>query len=248
MARKLTSKQRKARKRASYIRSEYYKNFDALDYLRNFVKVKDIQIPNKITNASLKAIRKEYKKAKARAKAYKERGVYTNISTGEDFIKLPSKEEMASRTRKAYGQGYRKYRAEPEQAPADFDPNAQYIDELKEKIRAIEAQEKIDEYKQKIGDVTYLEETVGYNRKKKETFDARTLPKFEKAKQAWENMIDLAVEKFGVERAAQAFAQSPHMQKIDDLSKKYAYEIIDEINDNVLPWMVAGIAYEVSHL
>ena len=33
---KLTSKQRKARKRAAYIRAEYYKNYDALDYLRSF--------------------------------------------------------------------------------------------------------------------------------------------------------------------------------------------------------------------
>lgn len=230
MARKLSSKQRKARKRASYIRSEYYKNFDALDYLRNFGKVKDIQIPNKITKASLKAIRKVYKEAKASIE--KENSLYINVSTAEEFTKLPTKVEMAKATREAYGQEYRKYRAEPEEAPAGFDPNQQYIDELKEKIRAVE----------------YAEETVGYNRKKKETFDARTLPKFEKAKDDWENMIDLAVEKFGVERAAQAFAQSPHMQKIDDLSKKYAYEIIDEINDNVLPWMVAGIAYEVSHL
>ena len=30
---KLTARQRKARKRAAYIRAEYYKNFDALEYL-----------------------------------------------------------------------------------------------------------------------------------------------------------------------------------------------------------------------
>ena len=94
----------------------------------------------------------------------------------------------------------------------------------------------------------YAEETVGYNRKKKETFDAKTLPKFEKAKQDWEAMIDQAVSKFGTERAAQALAQSPHVQKIDDLQMKYAYEIIDEINDEVLPWMVASVAYEVANL
>ena len=41
--RKLTATQRKARKRAAYIRSEYYKNFDAIDYLRDFAKVKNIK-------------------------------------------------------------------------------------------------------------------------------------------------------------------------------------------------------------
>ena len=91
MARKLSSKQRKAHKRASYIRSEYYKNFDALDYLRNFGKVKDIKIPNKITKASLKAIRKAYKEAKANLP--KTDGFYVDYSTGEILTKLPTKEE-----------------------------------------------------------------------------------------------------------------------------------------------------------
>ena len=65
---KLTSKQRKARKRAAYIRAEYYKNYDALDYLRIFAKVKDVKIPSKITKKSLESIRKIYKQAKAEAK------------------------------------------------------------------------------------------------------------------------------------------------------------------------------------
>ena len=231
MARKLTSKQRKARKRASYIRSEYYKNFDALDYLRNFGKVKDIKIPKKITKASLKAIRKAYKEAKANLP--KTDGFYVDYSTGEILTKLPTKEEMARETRKSYGQDYRQYRAEPEPAPASFDPSQQYIDELKEKIRSM----------------GYAEQIVGYNKKKKETFDAKTLPKFEKAKQDWENMIDLAVEKFGVERAAEVLAQSPHVQKIEETQvMKYAYEITEEINESVMPWMTASIAYEVAQL
>lgn len=225
MARKLTSKQRKARKRAAYIRSEYYKNFDAIDYLRNFGKVKDIQIPNKITIASLKSIRKAYKEAKANLP--KTDGYYVNVSTGDYMTKLPTKKEMAKEVRGDYLQAYRRYRAKPEEAPFGFDPNEDYIDDIVRKIR----------------DMGYAELTVGLRNKKKETFDKSTLPKLEAAKEAWTSMIEEATEKLGTLKTAELLASSPHIQRIEELQMKYAHEITEEINESALPWLEASIAY-----
>lgn len=225
MARKLSSKQRKARKRASYIRSEYYKNFDAIDYLRNFGKVKDIKIPNKITKASLNAIRKAYKEA--RANLPKTDGYYVNASTGEYMTKLPTKEEMAKEVRAELLQAYRRYRARPEEPPLDFDPNEDYIDDMISKIR----------------NMGYAELTVGLRNKKKTTFEKSTLPKLEAAKEAWATMIEEATEKLATLKTAELLASSPHIQRIEELQMKYAHEITEEINESALPWLEASIAY-----
>lgn len=116
---KLTKAQRKARKQASYIRAEYYKNFDALDYLRDFVKVAPLDIPNKITKASLKKIRRIYKEA--RKEAEKAGAV------------LPTKREMAKAVREEPTQQYRQNRAEPEDSTG-FNPHLQYIEAVRNAI------------------------------------------------------------------------------------------------------------------
>ena len=59
MSKKLTARQRKARKRASYYKSEYRKNVQAIQFLQRFgVDMPILKEPKKITKTSLKTIRK----------------------------------------------------------------------------------------------------------------------------------------------------------------------------------------------
>ena len=119
--RRQTAAQRKAKQRAAYYRREYYKNFDALAYLESAVKIKKINIPNKITKRSVEAIRKIYNKARKEAK--------------ELGWELPTKQEMAQTVREEPTQAYRQYRAEPEE-PTEFDPDLQYLEELRDKLNS----------------------------------------------------------------------------------------------------------------
>lgn len=204
---KLTAKQRKARKRAAYIRAEYYKNYDALDYLRNFAKVKDIKIPSKITKKSLESIRKIYKKARAEAE---KTGIYVDITTGEVLTKLPTKREMVKQVREEPTQQYRRYRAQPEEAT--FNPDEQYIEEIKSKIASLSPKE----------DST--KSATNYNKNVK--------PKLEQASSDWISMIDDAIAQYGTESVANALASNGYMQRIANIEEKYAFEIIESIEDS----------------
>jgi hypothetical protein len=179
---------------------------------------------------SLKAIRRIYKETKANIKTFD--GVYVDRSTGEIFEKLPTKKEMIKQVRAEKTQAYRQYRAEPETPPPNFDP----------------AQAAIDEIIQKIRDIDYLESMVGFNKKTEKTFNKGDKPKFDKAKQDWETAIDNAIKKYGTERTAQALAADPNIQKIDELSMKYAYETTMEIEDSILPWFEASVQSALNSL
>ena len=126
MAKKLTARQRKARKQASYVKAEYYKNVDAIRYLKRFGVTAQISIPNKITKASLKAIRRIYKETRRGIKTYEGSNEYVDITTGEVFTKIPTKAEAV-----------REYRKEERGEIPRYDPDSQYIDELKNKINSL---------------------------------------------------------------------------------------------------------------
>ena len=63
MARKLSARERKARKQRSYTRYEYNLTIDALDYLNMMEAGIDYKIVSNPTKASLRKIRNMYKKA-----------------------------------------------------------------------------------------------------------------------------------------------------------------------------------------
>lgn len=123
--RKLTAKQRKARKRASYYKSEYKKNVEAIQFLQRFgIDMPIIKEPKKITKASLSAVRKIYKQTKRKIDKYD--NDYVDIITGEIYAKLPTKAEAVKIVKEEKEQGY-----------IPFDPYGQYIEDLKAKIEML---------------------------------------------------------------------------------------------------------------
>lgn len=130
MAKKLTSRQRAARKKAAYVKAEYYKNVDAIRYLERFGVTKDIKIPQKITKASLKSIRRIYKEMRAGIKPYEGTNDYVDLTTGEVLEKLPTK-----------AQAVKTYRQEQKEQAESFNPDEQYIEYLKDKIDTIQPKE-----------------------------------------------------------------------------------------------------------
>lgn len=220
---KLTAKQRKAHKRASYVRSEYFKTYDALDYLRDFTKVKDIKIPSKITMKSLKAIRKIYKETKASIDKYE--GEYVNRTTGEILEKIPTKKEMVRAIRSEPTQQYRQYRAEPQEAPATFDPDEQYLQDLKYEI------EQLNTSRQEIESLTPLRDSA----KTQENYDKNVAPRFEKAQTKLLDAIDEAIANFGAQQVAHILANNTFVERIENLKQKYTYEIEEAIESSILP-------------
>lgn len=226
MAKKLTARQKQARKQAAYRKAEYNKNVDAIKYLERLgvtVPQKALQPRERITKTTLKYIRKIYKEARSNIKKYNED--YVNTQTGEvlPITNLPTKEKMVK---------YYRHPEETASSQPNIDFDEQYLDELTQKIR----------------DIGHIEETIGYNKKTEKTFNKSTKPKFDEAKEAWASMIEQAIRQYGAQKVAEALSDSPHIQKIDELSMKYAYEITEEINDNILPWFESSISDALAEL
>lgn len=123
--RKLTAKQKKARKRASYYKSEYKKNVEAIQFLQRFgIDMPIIKEPKKITKSSLNAVRKIYEQTRRKIDKYD--NDYVDITTGEVYAKLPTKAEAVKIVKEEKEQGY-----------IPFDPYEQYIEDLKTKIEML---------------------------------------------------------------------------------------------------------------
>lgn len=200
MAKKLTARQRAAHKRASYIKAEYYKNVDAIRYLERFGVTKNIKIPNKITKKSLTAIRRIYKETRANVKTYGGTSDYVDITTGEVFTKLPTK-----------AQAVKEYRQEQKQQAEQFNPDEQFIGELKDKILMLKPLRDSDK--------------TDYN------YNKNVIPKQEKVKQDFVNAIDNAIKQYGLGIVAQVLANDDYMQRVGSMEDKYTYEIIEDITD-----------------
>lgn len=228
MARKrLTKAQKKARAHARYVRAEYYKNFDAISYLRDFTKIEDIRIPNKITSKSLTKIRKIY--AEAKKQIQKLEAGYLNLETGELLESLPTKREMVREVRAE--QPYRTSRAESEEPPADFDPDQDYIEDLRKKITELYSN------RERIDNLMPLRDS----NKTDNNYDKNVLPKFTEAQNRLLAKIDFAIKKLGVAEAAQALADNAFVQKIENIEEKYTYEIIESIDDDFIPFIDASV-------
>ena len=233
--RKQTAAQRKAKQRASYYRREYYATREALEFMKGLTgtKINIPNIPSKITKTSLKSIRKIYTEARRQAKTL-EYGGYVDVTTGEFFEKLPTKKEMVKMVRQE--QPYRKYRAEPIEAPADFDPDEQYLEELKQKILSLETAREQASTLQPQRDANKTESNYNKN----------VLPKFTAAQQRLLGSIDYAITKLGLNEAAQVLATDTFLQKIENLEEKYTHEIIESIDDSIIPLIEASVGEALS--
>ena len=202
MAKKLSARQIKARKTASYVRREYQRNVEAIKYLERFgVTMPKINTPKKITKTSLKAIRKLYKQTRSKLQPYYH-GEYVNLETGEIITKLPTKKEAA-----------RQYREEQQESyiPYTFNPDEQYIQDIKSKVNAL----------------TPLRDSD----KSEKNYQKNVVPKQQEIKATFIQAIDDAIAQYGVERVAQTLAQNQYVQKIGNLEEKYTYQIMEEIED-----------------
>lgn len=129
MARKLSARERKARKQRSYTRYEYNLTIDALDYLNMMGADIDYNIVSNPTKASLRKIRNIYKKA-------------TKELRKKNWV-VPTKREMAKAVREESTQAYRRSRArEQVEAPSTFEPETDYINDLINTITTLQGAER----------------------------------------------------------------------------------------------------------
>ena len=199
MARKLTARQRKARKRASYYKSEYKKNVEAIHFLQRFgIDMPIIKEPKKITKASLTTVRKIYEQTRRKIEKYE--GEFVDVTTGEIFTKLPTKREAVKIVREEHEQGY-----------APFNPDEQYIQELKDKINML----------------TPLRDSD----KTENNYQKNVVPKQNQVKANFLQAIDDAIAKYGTDKVAETLAKNQYMQRIANMEEKYTYEIIEDITD-----------------
>lgn len=129
MARKLSARERKARKQRSYTRYEYNLTIDALDYLNMMGADIDYNIVSNPTKASLRKIRNIYKKATKELKK-------------KNWV-VPTKREMAKVVREESTQAYRRSRAKEQvEAPSTFEPETDYINDLITTITMLQGAER----------------------------------------------------------------------------------------------------------
>lgn len=207
--RKLTAKQRKARKRASYYKSEYKKTVQAIYYIQRFGENLDMPIikePKKITKSSVQAVRKIYEQTRRKIDKFDEFS-YVDRTTGEALGKLPTKEEAAKLFREEQISDYNTGRT-------PFDPYDNYFAELKEKIDSITPRRDSD--------------------KTEANYQRNVVPIQDKIKTNFKQAIDDAIAKYGEERIANRLAGNQYMQRIANLDEKYTYEIVEDISNGDL--------------
>ena len=203
MAKKLTARQKRARKRASYYKSEYNKTVDAIRFIQRFGVDMDIPIikePKKITKTSLKTVREIYKRTRRQVERTFSDYEFVDEYTGEVYQKLPTKEEAV-----------KAYREEQREGITPFDPYEQYIEEIKDKIDSL----------------TPLRDSD----KSEKNYQKNVVPKQESIRANFKQAIDEAIAKYGQEKVAQTLAQNQYMQKIGNLEEKYTYQIIEDMTD-----------------
>ena len=206
MAKKLTARQRKARKRASYYKYEYNKTVDAIRFIQRFGVDMDIPIikePKKITKTSLKTVREIYKKTRRQIERTFSDYEFVDEYTGEVYQKLPTKKEAA-----------KAYREEQREGVTPFDPYDNYFTELKERIDSITPRRDSD--------------------KTEENYQRNVVPIQDKIKTNFKQAIDDAIAKYGEERIANRLAGNQYMQRIANLDEKYTYEIVEDISNGDL--------------
>lgn len=201
--RKLTAKQRRTRKRASYYKSEYKKTVEAIRFIQRFGVDMDIPIikePKKITKTSVKAVREIYKRTRRQVERTFSDYEFVDEYTGEVYQKLPTKEEAA-----------KAYREEQLGGSTPFDPYEQYIEDLKTKIEMLSPLRDSD--------------------KTEKNYQKNVVPKQENIKKNFLQAIDEAIAKYGQEKVAETLAQNQYMQKIGNLEEKYTYQIVEDMTD-----------------
>ena len=118
-------------------------------------------------------------------------------------------------------QPYREDRAQGAEAPEGFNPDLQYLEELRSKLNSL----------------TPLRDS----NKTDKNYQKNVLPKFEEARNRILGAIDYAVVKAGAEGVAAILAGNNFIQRIGNLEEKYTHEIIESIDDDLVPLIEASV-------
>ena len=200
-----------AAQRKAKQRAAYYRR----EYYKNFDALAYLESAVKI-----KKIKIPSKITKKSVEAI--RKVYNKVRKEAKALgwELPTKQEMAQTIREEPTQAYRQYRAEPEE-PTEFDPDLQYLEELRDKLNSFMPKR----------DPT----------KTDTNFQKNVLPKFEEARLRIIGSLDYAIAKAGASEIAAILAGNNFIQRIANLEEKYAHEIIESIDDDLIPLIESSV-------
>lgn len=136
---------------------------------------------------------------------------------------LPTKREMAKVVRDE--QPYRKSRAKrkTEQAPVTFQPDTDYIEDLIQSVSNLTGAER----------TKTTQHTEDYNK-----------ARLQEAKNRLFDKLAYARAKAGDTELAEALAADDFIQHIDEMNVRYDYEIVDGIDDTLIP-MLESAMYNV---
>lgn len=129
---------------------------------------------------------------------------------------LPTKKEMAKTVREE--QPYRRSRAKRkiEQAPKTFQPDTDYIEELIETVSNLTGRER----------TKTTQRTEDYNKER-----------LQEAKNRFFDKLAYARLKTGDTELAEALAADDFIQHVDEMNVRYDYEIVDGIDDTLIPML-----------
>jgi uncharacterized protein with PIN domain len=136
---------------------------------------------------------------------------------------LPTKRQMAKQVREE--QPYRKSRAKrkTEQAPVTFQPETDYIEDLIQSVSNLTGAER----------TKTTQRTEDYNK-----------ARLQEAKNRLFDKLSYARTKAGDTELAEALAADDFIQHVDEMNVRYDYEIVDGIDDTLIP-MLESAMYNV---
>ena len=207
----MAKRKQTAAQRKAKQRAAYYKR----EYYKNFDALAYLE-----SAVRIKKIKIPNKITKKSVEAI--RKIYTKARKEAKALgwELPTKQEMAQVVREEPTQTYRQYRAEPEE-PSEFDPDLQYLEELRDKLNSFMPKR----------DPT----------KTDANFQKNVAPKLEEARLRIIGALDYAIAKTGASEIAAILAGNNFIQRIANLEEKYAHEIIESIDDDLVPLIEASV-------
>lgn len=133
---------------------------------------------------------------------------------------LPTKREMAKQVREE--QPYRKSRAKrkTEEAPTTFQPDTDYIEDLIQSISNLTGAER----------TKTTQRTEDYNK-----------ARLQEAKNRLFDKLSYARTKAGDTELAEQLAADDFIQHVDEMNVRYDYEIVDGIDDTLIPLLESAM-------
>ena len=202
MAKKVSARAKRAKRRKAYYRREYIKNLAAISELSELgqVQAPKITVPKNITKASLKKIRKQYAETKKKVK----KKIAKKEQKKPSQVELPTKKELAESAMEDPTQAYRWNKG------SWFDPGQMWLDSLLatlEDVRPVRmSHQSQDSYEKMLEELYY--------------------PAVERLKQR----INFAVTKAGAYEVSQTLAGDVYISRVLEISYYYVEQAVSYID------------------